>query len=212
MQSFADILFQGQVLAEQEREGTRLQFEAMYQDRLTGPLDADARAFIETRDSFYLATVSESGWPYVQHRGGPPGFLTVLGPEQLGFADYLGNRQLISKGHVAADARVSLFLMDYARQGRLKLLGHLLMTPASERPALAARVAVDGQGQVERVATIDLIAMDWNCPKYITPRYTKEEVATLVGPHLKRRDDAIATLSERLRALGEDPDDLIGDL
>ena len=141
-------------------------------------LGEDERAFIAARDSFYLATTSASGWPYIQHRGGPPGFLRVLSPRQLGFADLRGNRQLVSTGNVEGDRRAALFLMDYPGRARLKLLGHARTVEASADPALADRLAPTPRlrQQVERVFLLDLVAYDWNCPAYITPRYTEAEI------------------------------------
>lgn len=143
-----------------------------------GPIERD---FIAARDSFYLASVTESGWPYVQHRGGPAGFLHVLGPTRLAFGDVRGNRQMLSTGNVAANDRVALILVDYPQRARLKLLGHATVTPAGESPEAAA-VALPGFPPPERVVTIDVVAFDWNCPKFITPRYTRQEVDEVVAP------------------------------
>jgi predicted pyridoxine 5'-phosphate oxidase superfamily flavin-nucleotide-binding protein len=162
-------------------------------DALTG----EAVAFIESRDSFYMATITENGWPYVQHRGGPPGFVRVLGPQQIGFADYGGNRQLISVGSLAENDRVALFMMDYPNRERLKILGHARVMDAREQVALVERLAPP-QGhaaKVERIFLIDIMSYDWNCPKYITPRYTAAEVDKLVAP-LKSR---IAELESNLK-------------
>lgn len=153
--------------------------------------------FIESRDSFYLGTVTENGWPYVQHRGGPPGFVRVLGPRQIGFADYGGNRQMISVGSISKEDRVALFMMDYPRRERLKMLGHAKVFDAREHPDLAAKVApLTGHGaKVERIFIIEILSYDWNCPKYITPRYTAAEVDAVVAP-LKAR---IAELETQLK-------------
>ncbi len=156
------------------------------------------REYIAARDSFYLATVTETGWPYVQHRGGPAGFLKVLGPARLGFADVRGNRQLLSTGNVAANDRVALFLMDYPQRSRLKILGHAKIVPASDDPELLAALEIAGGARAERLVTIDVVAFDWNCPKYITPRYTKAEVETVIAP-LRGR---IAELEAQLLARG----------
>ena len=147
------------------------------------PLGEDERGFIATRDSFYMATVSESGWPYIQHRGGRPGFLRVLGPTSLAFADYKGNRQMLSTGNLATQDRVSLFLMDYPQRTRLKILGHARVVDVREHPELVEQLAepVDRR-LVERLFLIDVVSFDWNCPKYITPRYTADEVAEAVAP------------------------------
>jgi predicted pyridoxine 5'-phosphate oxidase superfamily flavin-nucleotide-binding protein len=154
----------------------------------TGPLERDALTeeesdFIQARDSFYMASVSENGWAYVQHRGGHPGFLRVLNPETLAFADYRGNRQMLSTGNLAANDRVALFLMDYPQRTRLKILGHARVEDAREHPELVQQLfEPDVQRIVERVFFIDVVTFDWNCPKYITPRYTAREIKELVGP------------------------------
>lgn len=143
--------------------------------------------FIQTRDSFYLATVSENEWPYIQHRGGAEGFLRVIETNTLAFADYKGNRQMISTGNLAANRRAALFLMDYPRRTRLKILGHARVEDARIHPELLAALAPpEIHRQVERLFLIDVIAFDWNCPKYIAPRYTAAEVEAAVAP-LKHR-------------------------
>ena len=150
-------------------------------------LTDDELQFIRSRDSFYLSTVSESGWPYVQHRGGAPGFLHVVNPTALAFADYQGNRQMLSTGNLAVNDRVCLFLMDYPQRTRLKILGHARVEDARRHPELVARFATpDVQRIVERVFLIDIVSFDWNCPKYITPRYTVAEIEAMVEP-LKQR-------------------------
>ena len=126
--------------------------------------------FLAARDSFYLATVSETGWPYVQHRGGPRGFLRVVSPTRIAFADFSGNRQYLSVGNAGRDDRASMIVMDYANRRRLKLLGRLRFQDADaavELPGYPARI--------ERLATFEVEGFDWNCPQHITPRYTKAE-------------------------------------
>ena len=148
------------------------------------PLTREEAAFIAARDSFYMATVNSDGWPYLQHRGGPAGFLKVLDPQTLGFADFKGNRQLVSTGNLAASDRVSLFLMDYPRRERLKILGHARVLDARGERDLAAQLtpAPDLLGKVERLFLIQVVSFDWNCPQYITPRYTEAEVQVAVAP------------------------------
>jgi len=151
--------------------------------------------FIAARDSFYLATASESGWPYVQHRGGPAGFLRVLDRHTLAFADYQGNRQLLTAGNVSANDRVALLLMDYPNRRRLKILGRARIEDARAHPELLSQVADPAMAsKTERLALIDVVSFDWNCPKYITPRYSMAEVQELVQP-LKAR---IAALEAQL--------------
>ena len=159
-------------------------------------LTEEERIFIEARDSFYMATITESGWPYVQHRGGQKGFLRVVSATQLAFADYKGNRQLLSTGNLAANDRVALFLMDYPRRERLKILGRARIEDARQHPDLVEQLAeTEVQRLVERLFFIDVISFDWNCPKYITPRFTAAEVEEAVAP-LRRR---IAELEAQLK-------------
>ncbi len=153
-------------------------------------------SFIEARDHFYLSSVSETGWPYVQHRGGPPGFLKIVGPNQLAFADYKGNRQLLTTGNVAAEDRVCLFLMDYVHRDRLKLIGHAEVLDARTNPGLVAQLTTSELTPiVERIVRIRVVGFDWNCSKYITPRFTAAEIEEAVAP-LQRR---IAELEAQLQ-------------
>jgi hypothetical protein len=162
------------------------------------PLGQAEAEFIAARDSFYLGSISESGWPYIQHRGGPSGFLRVINETTLAFADYKGNRQLLSTGNVSVNDRVALFLMDYKNRERLKILGHARVEDARAYPELTTQVADPKmRSSVERLVFIDVVSFDWNCPKYITPRYSAEEVEELAGP-LKRR---IAELEAQLHTV-----------
>jgi len=162
------------------------------------PLTSDEIAFIAARDSFYMATVNSDGWPYIQHRGGPVGFLRLLDPQTLGFADFKGNRQLLSTGNLAANSRVALFLMDYPNRTRLKILGHARVIDAKKDPELTEKLTppTNLRGKVERLFLINVIGFDWNCPQYITPRYTEDEVRAAVAP-LKQR---IEELEAKLKA------------
>jgi len=189
---FLEIVGTPAVLDAQERfYGRARPFVATDDDPL-GPREVE---FVAARDSFYMATVSESGWPYVQHRGGPPGFLRVLGPRRLAFADYEGNHQMVSTGNLARNDRVALILVDYPGRRRLKILGHARALDARDVPDLARRVAdAQGGGHVERVFVIDVVAFDWNCPQHITQRYTAAQVAAVVEP-LRRE---VAELRARL--------------
>ena len=167
------------------------------------PFTPHETAFIAMRDSFYIATINENGWPYVQHRGGPTGFLHVVDPHTLAFADFHGNSQLLSTGNLAGSDRVALFLMDYPRRTRLKIMGHARVLDAREEKALAKNIVSDSRllTKVERVFLIKVVSFDWNCPQYITPRYTEEEIETLVAP-LKAR---LRELEEQLRVAGANP-------
>jgi len=158
----------------------------------------DEKAFIAARDSFYGASVSESGWPYVQHRGGPPGLLKVLDEKTLGFADFRGNRQYISLGNAAADDRVALILVDYPNRARLKIFAHMKVRELGSDPELTARLTLPGyKGKPERAFLLDLEAFDWNCQQHITPRFTEAEIEAAVAPLLHR----IAALEAENKAL-----------
>jgi hypothetical protein len=196
---FAEVAFTESVKAAQERNRARVQNERL--EKMGGPNDefgpAEA-AFIAERDSFYMATVSETGWPYVQHRGGPPGFLQVLDARTVAFADFRGNRQYLSVGNLARNDRVSLILVDYPNRQRLKVLGHIRVVDAGDDPELVKRVEMPTyRARVERVMLVSLEAFDWNCPQHITPRFTAAEVDKATEP-LRAR---IAQLEARLREL-----------
>lgn len=199
---FAELMFTPAVKAVQERMGSRGGYEGFEApdapgNDVFGPAE---RAFIAARDSFYMATCSETGWPYVQHRGGPPGFLKVLDDRTLGFADYRGNRQYVSVGNLAVDGRVSLLLMDYPNRRRLKIIGHARAVEQQAEPGVAGRLQdASYRARVERGLVISIEGFDWNCPQHITPRYTKAEMAGVAAPLLARLKAAEAEL-ERCRA------------
>lgn len=162
-------------------------------------LTDDEADFIAARDSFYLASRSETGWPYVQHRGGPPGFLKVLDATTLAFADFRGNRQYLSLGNVAADDRIALILMDYPNRRRLKVLGRIAARDLSDDADLAARLALpDYRGRAERAFVIQVEAFDWNCPQHITPRFTLAEIDAATAP-LRQRLSALEAENQILR-------------
>lgn len=175
---FAEIMFTDGVKAAQAAYGSRQRMERFA--GIAGPNDelSDREVdFIGQRDSFYMATVNEEGWPYVQHRGGPAGFLRVLGSKQLAYADFRGNMQLVSVGNTGSNDRVSLILMDYPNRRRLKILGRMRVENAADVSAgdLAAIALDDYRALIERVIFIDIVAFDWNCPQHITPRYNESE-------------------------------------
>ena len=174
---FAEIAFTPVVRAIQQQEGSRAGYARMdggedYNHRLT----AREATFIAARDSFYMASVGETGWPYVQHRGGPTGFMKVVDERTIGFADYSGNRQYVSTGNFSSANRVALFFMDYPNRTRLKMLGRV-RTVGLDEPELLARLEDDDYpAQVERGFIIEVEGFDWNCPQHITPRYTIDEI------------------------------------
>jgi uncharacterized protein len=182
--SYYEIAFTPSVKAAQEHYGSRLQYARA---GTTVPGDAGMgeaeAAFITARDGFYLASVGETGWPYLQFRGGPPGFVRVLDATTLAYADFRGNRQYISVGNTAAEDRVALFFMDYANRRRLKVMARARFAEPGEEPVLAELVALPGyRARVERIAILRVEAFDWNCPQHITPRFTESEIAGMVRP------------------------------
>jgi predicted pyridoxine 5'-phosphate oxidase superfamily flavin-nucleotide-binding protein len=197
---FLDITATPSVQAAQAANGSRDLWAQFKGHRTFDLLTEREVAFIEARDSFYMATVSESGWPYIQHRGGPPGFLKVLDEKTLGFADFRGNRQYISLGNIDADGRVALILMDYPRRARLKILAHMRARDLAAEPALAERVALPGySAKVERAFVLRLEAFDWNCQQHITPRFTLADIEPAVST-LRARIAELETELGTLRA------------
>lgn len=196
--AFSEIAFTPSVKAAQSLYGSRernSRFEVS-EDSRNQLTDAEA-AFIAERDSFYQATVSESGWPYIQHRGGPKGFVKVIDERTIGYADFRGNVQYLSVGNLAANDRISLILMDYPNRRRLKLWGRARIVHESDDPELVSRLEMPSyRARVERGIVIHIEALDWNCPQHITPRYTKDEVALMIAPFLEEISDLKSQLGK----------------
>jgi len=169
-------------------------------DRFTG---GEAQ-FIAKRDSFYMATTSETGWPYLQHRGGPPGFLKVINERTLAFADYRGNFQYITVGNLSANNKACLFLMDYPRRARLKIYVHAEAVALDVDTALTRQVLEGVRGKPERIIRLRLQTFDWNCPQHITPRYTEAELAETLAPLQALLSDLMAE-NALLREAGRKP-------
>jgi predicted pyridoxine 5'-phosphate oxidase superfamily flavin-nucleotide-binding protein len=195
---FQNVLASPAVKAAQEANGSR----ATQARHDTASPEADRLgerevAFIAMRDSFYMATVGNEGWPYMQHRGGPVGFVKVLSDRTFGFADFRGNRQYVSVGNLSADNRAAFFFMDYSNRARLKVLGRVRALDLEANAILAKALIVPGYKAVpERALVVDVEAFDWNCSQHITPRYTVEQIEPTVEAALKAR---IAELEVELR-------------
>lgn len=191
---FYDLAFTPKVKAQQTLRGSRAAYAGLSGGPGAGERDELSDrdiAFIRARDSFYLASVSETGWPYVQHRGGAPGFIHCLDRHMIGWAEYAGNRQYVSLGNVSGDDRVAMILMDYPNRRRLKLLGRMSVFEVAERPDLSSALNTDPDGpRAEQFMLVAVEAADWNCPQHITPRFTLAEI-----------EDHIAPLRERIRML-----------
>ncbi len=175
--SFANVLFSEPVKRLQQQHGSRATYERMTSagvgEQTFGQEEED---FIGSRDSFYMATVTPDGWPYIQHRGGPLGFLATINERTLAFADYAGNKQYITTGNLSVNDRLAMFLMDYPGRTRLKIIGHArVLEPGEDLGIEAQLIPQPGKG-IERIFVLDVVGFDWNCSQHITPRYTKEEL------------------------------------
>jgi len=198
---FAELAFTPLVKEQQVKHGSRGAYERVENSFIPGSrLGVDEQTMIRTRDSFYMASVSETGWPYIQHRGGPKGFLHVLDDQTIGFADLRGNKQYISLGNLQHDDRVALFLMDYPSQSRLKILGHVEIheDDATARELLETLRMSEEKTPAERAVLIRVEAFDWNCQQHITPRYTQEQLSEILEP-IRRRLDELEKENARLR-------------
>ena len=186
--SFGSLVFTPVIKALQERYGSRRQYARLEQGANTPVrLGPDEVEFIGDRDTFYIASVGATGWPYVQHRGGPKGFLKVLDEHTIAFADFGGNKQYVSTGNLMTDNRVALILVDYPRQLRLKLLGHVQIFEGAQAKEWIERVRDVGyKATIERVYVIRVEAFDWNCQQHIIPRFTEEEIGEALAPLEKR--------------------------
>jgi predicted pyridoxine 5'-phosphate oxidase superfamily flavin-nucleotide-binding protein len=197
---FLDIAVTPAVRAAQEANGAAQMWQDFKGHRAFDRFDEPTKGFIEARDSFYLASTSETGWPYVQHRGGARGFLKVVDDVTLAFADYLGNRQYISLGNFSANDKTSLLLMDYPNRTRLKIYARAKAYALDDDPLLTRKVLEDAAtGRAERIMTLSLESFDWNCPQYIVPRFTIDELEGAIGP-LRAR---LAELEAENRSLRE---------
>ncbi len=194
-QTFLHTMFGPRARALQEHAGSRASYARMEADAGAVDVLTDREAdFIAARDSFYMASVSEDGWPYVQHRGGPAGFLRRISGNRIGFADYRGNRQYLSAANLAGDDRVALFLMDYPNRRRLKLIGHA--HESDDPAAIAALMMPDYAAEPERAFLIDIVGFDWNCPQHITPRFTEAEISRATRPLIEELAQLRARIAE----------------
>ncbi|MEQ1953430.1 pyridoxamine 5'-phosphate oxidase family protein [Mesorhizobium yinganensis] len=206
---FLDMVSTPAVKAAQQANGSLDFWSNFAGDRAFDRLTANEAAFIAQRDSFYMATISENGWPYVQHRGGPPGFLRVLDERTLACADFRGNRQYISVGNLAANDRTSLILMDYVGRRRLKIFAH---AEVSNDPDVVAKVVLPSyEAKVERALMFHLDAFDWNCPQHITPRFTQAQIEQGVSV-LQQRIVELEAENRALKANSVSKDDAHADL
>ena len=199
--SFGSLVFTPVVKALQERYGSRRSYAKREESRFSqDALGVDEEAFLAESDSFYMASIGESGWPYVQHRGGTRGFLKVLDDRTVGFADFRGNKQYISTGNLTTNDKVALILVDYPRQARLKILGHVEIFEGADAGGWIEKLRDPNEATpIERVFIIHVDAFDWNCQQHITRRFTEEQIRSVLAPFQKRMEELVAE-NEKLRA------------
>ena len=175
--NFASIAFTDEIKALQEKHGSRKSYARMEKEVYQEGLTENEIAFIAGRDSFYMATMGESGFPYIQHRGGPKGFIKVLDAKRIGFIDFKGNMQYVSVGNIAGNNKVALIMVDYPSRTRLKIYARAEITELDDDPALYELLDLsEYKFRPERMMILHIEAYDWNCPQHITPRYTLEEI------------------------------------
>lgn len=200
--NYASLAFTEPIKALQERYGSRQTYARVEKQTRFDGLTDDDMAFIADRDSFYLASFGENGFPYIQHRGGPKGFLHVIDPTTLGFVDFSGNKQYISVGNIQTHPQVSLILVDYPRQARLKIYATAEVVELTDRPDLLSQLdPADYKHKPERILLLHVEAVDWNCPQHITPRYTTDEISAALAPqreYIAKLEAEIAALREKL--------------
>jgi len=189
---YTEVMFTDNIKNIQEREGSRKSYARFEEGddyhHLIGPKEAE---FISDSDSFYMASVSETGWPYVQHRGGPKGFLKIIDEGTIGFSDFRGNKQYISLGNFQNDNRVSLFFMDYKNKRRLKMIGRISLVDEKDSGILKKLSTPDYRSHVERAFIVTIEGFDWNCPQHITPRYTEEDIQPLLDRISELENDEV---------------------
>jgi uncharacterized protein len=201
--NFAEIGFSPAAKALQEKFGSRASYARVEAHTFFDGLTENERAYIAERDSFYMGTVGENGFPYIQHRGGSKGFLKTLDSKRLGFVDFIGNKQYISLGNLATNPNIALFLMDYARKTRLKIYAKAEVVELKDDAQLYNLLDLkDYNFQPERMIVLHIEAFDWNCPQHITPRFTAEEIEKALQPqraHIKQLENEVEALKIKLK-------------
>ncbi|GAA4238123.1 pyridoxamine 5'-phosphate oxidase family protein [Postechiella marina] len=199
--NFAEIAFTDPVKKLQEKYGSRKSYQRMEKFNVVDGLTANEKKFIENQDSFYLATTNTNNYPYIQHRGGPKGFLKVLDSKRLGFIDFSGNKQYISVGNIKTNNKVSLFIMDYPNKSRLKIFAKSEIIELKDNPSLLKTLDLNHYNfKPERMIVFHIEAYDWNCPQHITQRYTMQEIEEAINPlkqHIENLEIHIKALTTK---------------
>ncbi len=201
--SFGALAFSDSAKALQEKFGSRNSYARLEKESYIDGLTDNEIRFITGRDSFYLSTIGESGYPYIQHRGGPKGFIKVLDPNRIGFIDFSGNRQYISVGNLATNNKVAMIMMDYPAKARLKILARAEVVELKDNRALYDLLDIaEYKFRPERMMLFTIEAYDWNCPQHITQRYTLEEIQDAFAPkilQLTKLEEEVKYLKARLK-------------
>jgi hypothetical protein len=204
--NFAEIAFSDEAKQLQEKYGSRNGYARMEKDSYVDGLSENEIRFISGRDSFYMATIGVSGYPYIQHRGGPKGFIKVLDPHRIGFIDFTGNKQYISVGNLATNNHVALMMMDYPAKARLKLFARAEIVELKDNSDLYDLLDLtEYKFRPERMMVLTIEAYDWNCPQHITQRYTIDEIQDAFAPKINqiaKLEDEIKKLKTKLKESG----------
>nr|WP_315157289.1 pyridoxamine 5'-phosphate oxidase family protein [uncultured Flavobacterium sp.] len=204
--NFAEIAFTGAVKALQEQHGSRKGYERMEKFNIIDGLTQNEMDFIANRDSFYLASIGEKNFPYIQHRGGPRGFVKVLDKNTIGFIDFSGNKQYISVGNFATNNNVALIMMDYPARARLKILAKAEIIELKDNSELLSKLDLgEYKFHPERMMLFHIEAFDWNCPQHIIQRFTLEEIQIAFEPkfqYISKLEEEIENLKNRLKESG----------
>jgi predicted pyridoxine 5'-phosphate oxidase superfamily flavin-nucleotide-binding protein len=203
--NYAELAFTTEVKKMQERLGSRASYARMEKNTYVDGLTENEMSFIAAQDSLYMATIGENGYPYIQHRGGPKGFLKVINANQVGFVDFSGNRQYISVGNLATNNKVAIIMVDYPARARLKIYAQAEIVELKNHDDIYALLDLgDYKFRPERMIVLHISAYDWNCPQHITPRYTAadlEHVFKSQADYINKLESDIETLKERLKAV-----------
>lgn len=201
--NFASIAFTDAVKTIQEKNGSRASYARMEQHTYVDGLTANEIDFISQRDSFYLATIGDNGYPYIQHRGGPKGFVKVLDSKRIGFIDFKGNMQYVSVGNIATNNNVSIIMVDYPARARLKIYAKAAIVELEDHSDLYELLDLnDYKFKPERMMVLHIEAYDWNCPQHITPRYTVEDIEEAFSSqreHIAKLQAELTTLKQKLK-------------
>ncbi len=198
--NFAEIAFTAAVKKLQEKHGSRKSYDRMEKFKVVDGLTINEVTFIQARDSFYLASIGVKEFPYIQHRGGPKGFLKVLDTKRIGFIDFVGNKQYVSVGNIATNNNVSLIMIDYPSKTRLKIFAKAEVVELKDNPELYELLNLDDyKFRPERMMVFHIEAYDWNCPQHIIPRYTVDEIEKAFLP----QQDYIKSLEKKVKELNQ---------